>query len=448
VGDASPAVAATARAFVLPYFLVSVAGLGPLLAGVLLFVARAWDALTDPLMGWLIDRTTSRFGRLRPWLLFGALPFGGSFALLWLVPPLDTPGRFLYYLLVLVLYSTATTMVSVPHTALTTELSRDYDERTTLTAFRFGFGASSGLVGGLSFIALTMLFCSDPQQCAPAERQPGFLLAALVIGALLVLPPLLCFAGVRERARPVPHIPLRALLPRIREVLQNRVYLLVLGLQVCALLAAQITAALLPFYLDYWFGRGDLFLPMFLLVQLSTLASLALGTYAAHRLGKRAVYIGGMLLWIGVQVSLFGLQPQQVTAGLVLAALAGPGLAVASLVPWSMLADVIEVDELQSGQRREGLCYGLAVLGQKLGTGLGLFLMGAILSWQGFDEALAPGEQPASALLALRLLLGPIPALLLVVGIVLVWFYPLSRERHAAVRAQLAARAAAQEPPA
>jgi GPH family glycoside/pentoside/hexuronide:cation symporter len=105
-----------------------------------------------------------------------------------------------------------------------------------------------------------------------------------------------------------------------------------------------------------------------------------------------------------------------------------------------MLADVVDLDELQSGQRREGICYGLAVLLHKLGIASGLLLMGVLLEWQGFDAELAVGSQPDSALLALRWLIGPIPAVLVLLGIVCVWRYNITRSQHAAIRAQLTNR--------
>jgi GPH family glycoside/pentoside/hexuronide:cation symporter len=148
-----------------------------------------------------------------------------------------------------------------------------------------------------------------------------------------------------------------------------------------------------------------------------------------------------MLIWLAVQGILFFVQPHQVTISLVLGALAGVGLATCYLIPWSMLADVVDVDELHSGQRREGICYGLAVFLQKFGIALGLFLMGALLDWQGFNEQLPAGAQPESALLALRWLLGPIPAVLVLLGMLLTWYYPITRQKHATIRAQLAARA-------
>jgi GPH family glycoside/pentoside/hexuronide:cation symporter len=159
-----------------------------------------------------------------------------------------------------------------------------------------------------------------------------------------------------------------------------------------------------------------------------------------RKIGKKAVYIVGMLFWIGVQVFLFFLQPGQVVLAVVLGMLAGVGVAVAYLIPWSMMPDVMEYDELQTGERREGIFYGFMVLLQKLGLALGLFLVSQGLEWWGFDQNLPPAEQPESALTAIRFMIGPAPAVLLLLGIALAYFYPITQQKHAELRAQVAAR--------
>jgi GPH family glycoside/pentoside/hexuronide:cation symporter len=175
-------------------------------------------------------------------------------------------------------------------------------------------------------------------------------------------------------------------------------------------------------------------------VQGSALVFLFVWGAVANRIGKKAVYLIGMLFWVGVQAMLFFLQRDQTTLAIVLAVLAGVGVATAYLIPWSMMPDVIEFDELQTGQRREGVFYGFMVFLQKVGLALGLFLVGQGLEWQGFDQNLPVGEQSESALFAIRLMIGPMPAIILIIGMVLAAFYPITRQKHAEVRAQLAER--------
>jgi GPH family glycoside/pentoside/hexuronide:cation symporter len=217
-------------------------------------------------------------------------------------------------------------------------------------------------------------------------------------------------------------------------------YLFVIGIYLCSWLAIQVTAAVLPFYITYWIQAPDLRLGMIATVQGSALIFLFFWCWVSGKIGKKAVYLIGMVFWIGVQSALFFVQPAQAMIGFLLAALAGVGVATGYLVPWSMMPDVMEFDELRTGQRREGIFYGFMVLAQKFGIGLGLFLVGQALGWQGFDESIPIGQQPESALLAIRIMIGPVPTVFLLLGMVLTWFYPITRQKHEAVRAELAAR--------
>ncbi len=139
VGDLGPAIVASVNGFFLNAFLLDVAGLRPGAVGIIFLIVKIWDSVNDPLIGSISDRTNTRWGRRRPWLLFGAIPFGLAFLLHWLVPPLGATGKFWYYLIVAILLDTGFTAVNVPYTALTAELTKDYDERTVLNTYRFSF---------------------------------------------------------------------------------------------------------------------------------------------------------------------------------------------------------------------------------------------------------------------------------------------------------------------
>jgi GPH family glycoside/pentoside/hexuronide:cation symporter len=163
----------------------------------------------------------------------------------------------------------------------------------------------------------------------------------------------------------------------------------------------------------------------------------------SNKLDKKIVYFLGTAIWIIAQIGLFLIQPGQTIFLYTLAILAGCGVSVAYLIPWSMVPDVIELDELETGQRREGIFYGFMVLLQKFGLALGLFLVGIALDATGFIESVAGQPiptQPESALWAIRFVVAPLPALVLVIGIILAYFYPIDREYHAQIRLQLQQR--------
>jgi GPH family glycoside/pentoside/hexuronide:cation symporter len=446
-GDLAPAIATIIISFFQLYFLITVAGMTPLAASLVRTLLTFWDAVNDPVVGWLTDRTRSRWGRRRPWILFGAVPFGIIFFLQWVVPPFDETGKFIYYLLVGVLFNTAFTAVNVPYTALTPELTLDYDERTSLNAFRFAFSIGGSLIVGVAHQIVVGNFASP---------QLGYLVAGALWGVLCVPPLIWCFLGTRERYSSADEEPM-GIVDQLRLTLSNRPYLFVIGIYLFSWLAIQITSSVLAFYVTYWIGSvpgqfplqvfgltfaksEDLIPIMLLAVQGSALVFLFVWNAVSRRIGKKAVYMIGMIFWIAVQSVLFFVQPQQVTLAVILAALAGVGVATGYIVPWSMMPDVIEYDELQTGKRREGVYYGLMVLLQKFGLAVGLFLVGVALQSSGFSESLAPGQQPESALASLRWMIGPVPTVVLICGMVLTYFYPITKQKHAEILAQLEAR--------
>jgi GPH family glycoside/pentoside/hexuronide:cation symporter len=446
-GDLGPAIATIIASFFQLFFLTTVAGLSPGLAGTILLVVKIWDAFNDPIIGWLTDRTNTRWGRRRPWLLFGAAPFGLLFFLQWIVPPFSDTGLFLYYLLIALLFDTAFTIVNVPYTALTPELSLDYDERTSLNSYRFAFSIGGSLLGGILHQAIVAQF-ADPQM--------GYFVSGAVIGVLVALPFLWCFFGTRERYKPVAAEAELSLTDQVRYVFSNRPYLFVVGIYMFSWLAVQVTSSVLTFYITFWLGSvpqfplqllgmefrqsTDLITIFLLAVQGSALIFLFVWSAVSRRIGKKAVYMIGSLIWIAVQSFLFFLRPEQVGLAIGLAVIAGAGVATAYLIPWSMMPDVIELDELKTGRRREGMFYGFMVLLQKLGLALGLFLVGQALQWSGFNETLPPGAQPESALLAIRIMIGPVPTVVLVCGMILTAFYPITRQKHAETLAELERR--------
>ena len=185
-----------------------------------------------------------------------------------------------------------------------------------------------------------------------------------------------------------------------------------------------------------------------LVVQGVAMTMLFVWSAVSKRVGKRAVYFMGMVLWILAQVGLFLLQPGQGGLMYALAAIAGFGVSTAYLVPWSMLPDVIELDELRTGQRREGIFYSFMVFLQKVCLGIAVFLVLQSLQWSGYIKPTSDiplPVQPDAVLLAIRLAIGPIPMLALICGLVLAYFYPITREAHAEILLQLSERRAAQQ---
>lgn len=230
---------------------------------------------------------------------------------------------------------------------------------------------------------------------------------------------------------------------QVRIALSNRPFLLVIGIYLCSWLGVQVTATMLPYFVVNWMQLDDHhFTQMALAVQGTALLMMAFWSYWGQRWGKRKVYCLAIPLTLIAQMGLFLLQPGQVWAMYGIGMIAGAGLAVAYLIPWSMLPDVIDLDELQTGERREGIFYGFVVQLQKIA--IALFMVGQILDLAGFisnnSTQVATTTQPDSALLAIRWLIGPIPSLVLIGGVIFALIYPITREFHEEILLKLTER--------
>jgi GPH family glycoside/pentoside/hexuronide:cation symporter len=448
-GDLGPAITANIGVFFALFFFTNVAGLSAGLAGSILMIGKIWDAINDPMVGVLSDRTKSRWGRRLPWMLYGAVPFGIFFFLQWVVPQFSADksanqwGLFWYYVIIAIIFNTFYTAVNLPYTALTPELTQDYDERTSLNSFRFTFSIGGSIA---SLILAQIIFA---QLKVPAQQQ--YLVLAGVCTVLSVLPLFWCVFGIRDRVlgfeaqhidtEQSEHFPIQE---QLRIAVSNRPFLFVIGIYLFSWLGVQVTASILPYFVVNWMGLPEAEFPkVAIAVQGTALIMLFVWSAISKRLGKKAVYFMGMILWIIAQAGLFFLQRDQISLMYLLAVMAGVGVSTAYLIPWSMMPDVIELDELNTGQRREGIFYGFMVLLQKVGLALGLFIVGQSLQLAGFLETV-PGQptptQPPSALLAIRIAIGPLPTLALIFGLILAYFYPITREVHAEILLQLKER--------
>ena len=412
-------------------FLTDVVGLRPALAGTAMMIAKQWDWINDPLIGHISDRTSSRWGRRRPFLLFGFIPFGVTFTLLWWKPSFQSQiGLAAFYVGAYVLYDAAATFVYMPYFALTPELTPDYDERTTLTTYRMAFS----ILGSLIAFTVPWLIIGSFRP----ENGYRIWLNGAVFALASATPLLLTFLGTQER-----HEPKAVSSPSLREslkaILANRPFLLSIGLFLLTWLAMNVIQAILLYFLKYWLHMENQSDAIFAAIFVTALLVLPLWEWVSRHSNKRLAYIGGIAFWCFVQIVLVLTNPgTSPTVIFGLAALAGIGVSAAHVLPWAIIPDAIEWDELQTGQRHEGMFYSLLMLMQKAATGLALFLLGMALDWSGYVPNAA--VQSNRALMTIRAFTGPVPALLLCGGIALAVVYPITREEHLAVRRALAQR--------
>ncbi len=442
-GDLGPAITANILSFYLSPFLTDVAGLQPGLAGLTQLIGKVWDAVNDPMVGVMSDKTTSRWGRRYPWILLGAVPFGVLFFLQWLVPSTNQWVLFAYYTLVSIGFNWLYTVVNLPYTALTPELTQNYDERTSLTSFRFAFSIGGSI---LSLVLAGYLGTLFP------NLGTRYIAIGTVCAVLSIIPLFLCVWGTFDRMKAVglnrAEIDPSTSLPfvqQIRIAFSNRPFLFVVGIYLCSWLSFQLTAAIIPYFIGSYMRLSDPFdlTKVVLAVQGTAMLMLPVWNFASQKIGKRGVYGLGMIVWIIAQAGLFFLQPGQTFLMYLFAVMAGFGVSVAYLIPWAMLPDVIELDELNTGQRREGIFYSFMTFLQKVCLGIAIALVLQSLGWAGYikpTDAIPLPIQPDAVLLAIRLSIGPIPTVFLFIGMVLAYFYPITRDVHAEILLKLSER--------
>ncbi len=430
-GDLSVSIPLAILMFFQLYFLTDVAQLRPDLAGWAVGIGKMWDAVNDPLCGLISDRIRTRWGRRRVFLLFGAVPLGLTFMLMWVVPPFSPLGLTIYYAVTFILFDTTFTLIHVAYNALTPELTPDYDERSSLNGYRMVFSIS-GTLGAIIFATVLGWYVADPQVL--------FVIVGVALGLASMAPPFLAYKVTWEQPDDdqSPPLPWRQ---AIKATLSNRPFWMVMGLYLLSWTTASILAANLVYFANYYLQVPEQANYFVLVAEGAAILFIPLWVWVARRLDKKRAFILGVVSWIVILLFLSFIRSDQVALAYVLAAISGSGIATAYGIPWSMVPDVVEHDQLQTGQRREGSYYAFASFFQKLGTGIAVWAMGQILYRAGYvtpTQAVPVPQQPTQAIQAIRWFMGPVPAVLLILSIVFAWFYPITREMHASMREQLA----------
>jgi GPH family glycoside/pentoside/hexuronide:cation symporter len=340
-----------------------------------------------------------------------------------------------YYAVAYILFEAANTLLYMPYFALTPELTSDYDERTSLTTYRMFFSILGSLVAFT--IPLMMVGTFNPENASRVFTM------GMTFGIISALPMLLVFFGTRER-----HDFMEQEKSTLRQSLEaawrNRPFRFGLAIFLATWISVEILQASLLFFIKYVVKRepqNDLIMATIFVVAIF---ALPVWDWVSRRWSKRRAYILGIAFWAVVQIVMITVNPgTSLSVLLVLCALAGVGVAAAHVLPWAILPDAIEWDEYQTGKRHEGMFYSLTTLTKKIATSIALPLVLLLLDVTGYAPNVP--QQTPGALLGIRVAIGPIPAVLLAIGIGFAFKYPLDRAQFAEVVKKLAARRAGVE---
>ena len=431
VGDGGINLADTTVGLLFAIFLTDIVGLRPGLAALVVFLGRTFDYINDPIIGYLSDRTRSRWGRRRPFILFGMLPFALAYMLLWWIPPFTTQvGLAIYYGVAFVLYDTFATVLYMPYFALTPELTSDYDERTSLTTYRMVFSTLGAMVAFI--VPLAIIGTMNPQSAGRVQA------VGTGVAVISILPMIAVFLGTRERSE-YQDQKQAGLKESIMAAVKNKPFLYATGIFLFGWVALDITQATLLYFLKYRMQLEKQYDLVFGLLFIAALVSFPFWNYVAKRWDKKKAVMFGMSFLALAIIGMGFMRPEWgLPLVLVFSALVGIGLGAIQVLTWAMIPDAVEWDELQTGQRHEGMFYSLVQTLRKIGSSLSLPFVLLMLEWTGYVANAS--AQPPATIAGIQALIGPVPAVFLLVGIVFAARYPLDRKRFDQLRADLAER--------
>ena len=398
----------------------------------IIVLSRVWDAIIDPAIGYVSDRTTTRWGRRRPWIICASLPLALAFSCT-LLPQLrpEAVSATMWLAVSTTLFFLFWTMVSVPYEALGAEITFDFHCKTKLLGVRDGLGVLGTLFAG----AIPVLLAS---KLIGLDELGQFRLLAVGYSLLLVAAALLCAWAIRERQWTAQQRPSTSLRKAIAEALSNRPFRILLIAYTVSAFGAGLPATLIPYYVEYVLGskQFSLFLTIYFLVGF---LCLPVWVVLAKKLGKKEAWIAAMLINTGAFAGVFFLGRGDLLAYGVLVGCSALGYGATLAIPSSMQTDVIDFDEMMHGTRREGQFIGFWSIAKKLAAALGA---GAALSALDFSGYTPNVVQSESTEFALRFLYAAVPCICNFLAIALAWKYPIDSEMHRDIRQKIDARAA------
>lgn len=436
-GDMANNLAFSMQGFFLLLYYTVVVGLNPAVIGTMFLVARLFDAVTDLLAGRLVDMTSSRWGKFRPYILFVSLPLLLTSVALFSVPALSQDAQYVYawvtYLLLGLLY----TLVNIPYGSLATAMTQDSAERSRLGSFRI-LGASLTILVIVAVISPQISNLADD----PAQLQQFFTLATgafVVVGMSLYL---FTFWACREQVqRAVPKVTLGETLATFRT---NKALAVLCGSSLVALLGVFSVQTALAFYAAYVLGDSSVMVWLIALQTGATLLVVALVPRVVSRLGKKMTFLGSTVVSAVAGVGIF-FAPDNLGVILVLFALFGFSSGAINALMFALEADTVEYGEWKTDRRTEGATYAAFSFTRKVAQALSGALVGWALAFGGFDSSLP--EQSDSTITAIKAVMGLSPALFaLAGGVILYLAWPMTEQKFQTMLAEIRARRVETEP--
>jgi glycoside/pentoside/hexuronide:cation symporter, GPH family len=420
----------TVNALAIPIYSIALE-MDPLLLGIALAVPRVMGAISDPLAGAVSDNARTRWGRRRPFILCGAVIGALVLPLIWMPPVATQVGRFIYLLLILSIYAAAFSIFSVPYGALGIQLTTNYDERTRVMAWR-GYMQTAGTFGSAWFY----WFCLLP---VFGNEVVGARWLGVIVGLVMLAGALATVVACREKTETIAKQPKIALGAALGFTLRNRPFLLLQSVTVILVLGLGCETVIGSYVHIYYTCQGSKTFASYItgiggtLTIFSTLAALPFGLWLSTHTGKRhGALVGLGIALIGVCLMPFLLVPAQPYLIMIEWVILAFGIPCANLMFSSMTADICDEDELITGLRREGAYVAVGGFFGKVAQVGTLLLAGALPRMAGYLDTSVPPQ--LSELKVMRAMLIGIQFVAVLVAIIIIWFYPLTRSKSEATR--------------
>ncbi len=418
------------------FFYTDVFGISAGQAGMIFLIARVWDAVNDPMMGYLGDHTRTRWGRFRPYLLFGSVPLALAFIAAFSTPALGPTARFVYALVTYILVGMTYTMVNLPYSSLTAVMTQDADERSSLSAFRIVFAILGAAAVAIATIPLTKLSLFHDQRA-------GFQAVVAVYAVIALAICWITFAVTREKVRPAAG-PSYRLKDIASIILTNRPLLFLAGATLFTETAGTMRMATGIFYVNYNVGREELFPYFALCLILATTVGAGLCALFAKKTSKRNLWAFGLVVQIIGDTGMFFTPYSHLVPIFAFLTVSGVGSGFGIVLMWSMVADTVEFAEWRTGIRADGIIYAAFSFVYKIGTAVGGWASGTILALTGYvartPEMTAPPTQTPLALQGILAMLTLCPIAAALLSLAFLHFYRLDHQTFNQILAELESR--------
>ena len=420
-------------------FYTDVFGLPAAIVGTMFLVTRVWDSAFDPIVGVVADRTNSRWGKFRPYLLYLAIPFAIIGIFTFTTPDWSDTSKLVYayitYSLMMMVYSA----INVPYASLLGVMSPDPKERNTLSTYRMTFAYIGSFVALLLFMPMVNYFGLE------RGEQHGWMMAVIVIAVMCAILFYGCFAWTKERVKPIKEKQ-NPLKDDLKDLFHNRPWWILLGAGVAALVFNSIRDGATVYYFKYFvveetystvslFGVSFVLSGLYLAVgQAANIIGVVLAAPVSNRIGKKATYMGAMAIATVLSIIFYWFDREQLTMIFIFQVLIS--ICAGSIFPllWSMYADCADYSELKTGNRATGLIFSSSSMSQKFGWAIGSAVTGWLLAYFGFQANVA---QSAEAINGIKMFLSLLPAVGTVLSVIFISMYPLSESKMKEITAAL-----------